>query len=81
MRRPMMHLPVVEVGREPWIEPGLPSALEQLPERQRTVVALLHGMQWSMSEVAEHLGISKATVQKHADRGLAKLRKKLGVNL
>jgi RNA polymerase sigma-70 factor (ECF subfamily) len=81
MRRPMKSFPFVEVGREPWIEPGLPSALEQLPERQRTVVGLLHGMQWSMSEVAELLGVSKATVQKHADRGLAKLRKKLGVNL
>jgi len=81
MRRPMMSLPAVEPNRDPWIEPGLPDALKQLPERQRTVVALVHGLQWSMSEVADLLGVSKATVQKHADRGLAKLRRKLGANL
>ena len=44
------------------------------------MVALLHGMQWSMSEVAEVLGISKATVQKHAERGMRRLRRQLGVN-
>jgi RNA polymerase sigma factor (sigma-70 family) len=77
----MVSLPAVDSSREPWIEPGLPSALEQLPDQQRTVVALLHGLQWSMSEVADLLGVSKATVQKHADRGLAKLRRKLGVKL
>lgn len=81
MGRPMVSLPAVDSSREPWIEPGLPSALEQLPDQQRTVVALLHGLQWSMSEVADLLGVSKATVQKHADRGLAKLRRKLGVKL
>jgi RNA polymerase sigma factor (sigma-70 family) len=51
-----------------------------LPERQRVVVALLYGYQWSIAEVAEHLGLSKATVQTHAERGLKRLRRKLGVN-
>jgi DNA-directed RNA polymerase specialized sigma24 family protein len=45
------------------------------------VVALLYGYQWSMSEVAEYLGIAKGTVQTHAERGLTRLRTKLGVEL
>ena len=65
--------------RLPWVEPGLPKALARLPERQRIVVTLLHGYQWTMREVAQLLGISKTTVQNHAERGVAKLRKDLGV--
>lgn len=76
-RRPVF-VPVLE-QRTPWVEPGLPSALAGLSEQQRLVVALLHGYQWTMSEVAELLGISKSTVQNHDDRGLQALRAKLGV--
>ena len=65
--------------RLPWVEPGLPRAIRRLPERQRVVVVLLHGYQWTMSEVAELLGLSKSTVQNHAERGLARLRRSLGV--
>lgn len=73
--------PPADQDREPWVEPGLPEAFARLPERQRVVVALLYGYQWSMSEVAEHLGLSKATVQTHAERGLKRLRRKLGVTV
>jgi DNA-directed RNA polymerase specialized sigma24 family protein len=73
--------PSPDRDREPWVEPGLPDAFAGLSERQRVVVGLLYGYQWSMSEVAEHLGLSKATVQTHAARGLERLRRKLGVNL
>jgi DNA-directed RNA polymerase specialized sigma24 family protein len=73
--------PPVDASPEPWIEPELPHAVAALPEQQRVVVALLYGYQWSMSEVAEHLGVSKATVQTHAERGLRRLRRKLGVRL
>lgn len=76
-RRPVF-LPVPD-QRTQWVEPGLPSALAGLSEQQRLVVALLHGYQWTMSEVAELLGISKSTVQNHDDRGLQALRMKLGV--
>lgn len=65
--------------RLPWVEPGLPKAIRRLPERQRVVVVLLHGYQWTMSEVADLLAVSKSTVQNHADRGLARLRRSLGV--
>jgi DNA-directed RNA polymerase specialized sigma24 family protein len=63
----------------PNVEPGLPAAVADLPERQRIAVTLLHGYGWTMSEVAELLGTKKTTVQNHAERGLAKLRNALGV--
>lgn len=72
-------LPPSDVAGEPWVEPGLPAALASLPERQRVVVWLLHSVDWSMSEVAELLGISKSSVQRHAERGMGKLRRKMGV--
>lgn len=76
-----VSMPAVENGHEPWIEPELPTALAKLPERQRVVVALLHGYQWSLSEVAELLDVSKSTVQSHNERGLKRLRTRLGVEL
>jgi len=66
--------------RTPWVEPGLPSAIGRLPDRQREVVVLLHCFEWTMSEVADLLDLSKATVQKHAERGMASLRDSLGVH-
>jgi DNA-directed RNA polymerase specialized sigma24 family protein len=66
---------------EPWVEPGLPDALTQLTERQRVVTILLHGGDWTASEVAELLGIDRGTVQKHADRAMVKLRAALEVTL
>jgi DNA-directed RNA polymerase specialized sigma24 family protein len=63
----------------PWIEPELPRALSRLTERQRTAVMLAHGMQWTLSEIAETLGISKSSAQNHLERGMTRLRKALGV--
>lgn len=62
----------------PRIEPGLHPALMQLTRQQRTAVVLIFGWQWSYSEVAQLLGISKGSVQRHADRGMAKLRYEMG---
>ena len=50
-------------------------------EQQRVTVFLVHGHEWSMTEVAILLGVSKGTVQKHLERGMEKLRRKLGVTL
>ena len=72
--------PDVPVERAPWVEPGLSRAVADLPERQRTVVLLLHGYDWTQSEVAEVLEISKASVQRHGERAMARLRRKLGVD-
>jgi RNA polymerase sigma factor (sigma-70 family) len=78
-RRPVVF-PTVSEERAPWVEPGLSAAVTGLPSRQRTVVLLLHGYEWTQSEVAEVLGISKASVQRHGERAMARLRRKLGVN-
>jgi len=60
------------------VEPGLPAALSRLSERQRVAVFLIHGYGWTHSEVSQFLGLSVSTVQKHAERGLAKLQRVLG---
>ena len=67
--------------RLPHVEPGLPAAVARLSDKQRIVVALVYGYEWTLSEVAELLGTAKTTVQNHAERGLARLRKNLGVDL
>lgn len=67
-------------GRLPMVEPGLPKALARLSERQRVAVMLVHCFEWSLSEVASLLGISKPTVQTHVARGMASLRREIGVD-
>lgn len=78
-RRPAVF-PSVPAERAPWVEPGLSQAVADLPQRQRTVVLLLHGYGWTQSEVAEMLDISKSSVQRHGERAMARLRRELGVN-
>ena len=63
----------------PWFEPGLAPAIASLPDRQRVVVVLLHAFDWTMSEVAEVLRISKGSVQVHERRAMRSLRAALGV--
>lgn len=63
-----------------WVEPGLPGALAGLSDQQRVVVYLVHGHQWSLSEVARLLEISKGTVQTHMERGMERLRRELKVD-
>jgi RNA polymerase sigma-70 factor (ECF subfamily) len=77
-RRPP-QLPAAPVSPEmPWIEPKLPTAIGRLSANQRVVVVLVHALGWTQAEVARFLGISHGSVQKHAERGLARLRKSLG---
>jgi len=74
--------PVFDVGpepAEPWCEPALVAQLAGLSDRERIAVMLVNGFEWSLSEVAELLGVSKSTVQTHAERGMAKLRAGMGV--
>jgi len=66
--------------RIPWIEPELAPALAELSEQQRTVIALVHGFEWSLGEVADLLGISKSTVRTHEQRAIESLRRLLGVS-
>lgn len=81
MRQNNLALIPVDRSRAPWIEPQLPNELRDLPEKQRVVVMLLYCFEWSMNEVAEFLDVSKSTVQNHAERGMARLRNRLGVTL
>ena len=78
LRRRQPQLPAVRTEDLPWVEPGLPHALSHLSERQREVVMLLHCFDWTLSEVAKVLDMSKGTVQIHDRRGLARLRHELG---
>lgn len=81
VKRRMVVLPPVVTTESPWVEPGLPDAMSHLPSRQRQVVFLLHAYDWSMSEVAELLGVSKATVQSYSDRAMRRLRRSLKVDV
>lgn len=65
----------------PLIEPQLRPALARLSARQRAVVLLVHALGWTHRETAEFLGLSSSTVQKHAERGMSKLRQQLGVDV
>jgi RNA polymerase sigma-70 factor (ECF subfamily) len=79
LRRRVALMPV-NTEHTPWIEPGLPAALASLSDQQRVVVMLVHCFEWTLGEVAELLDLSKSTVQSHAERGLDRLRSRLGVN-
>ena len=61
-------------------EPGLPRALATLSHCQRVAVVLVYGYGYTLREVSELTGVRKTTVQTHVERGLARLRVKLGVN-
>ena len=54
-------------------------ALEQLPEAEREVLELRFGLadnsEWTLREVAEHLGVSHESVRKLEHRGLQTLRR------
>lgn len=62
-----------------WFEPNLESAMDGLSRKQRAAVVLVHGFDWTVTEVAEMLGVTFSTVQTHLDRGMVKLRKRMGV--
>lgn len=55
-------------------EPRLRDCLRKLTERQRVCVVLILGYDWTLTEVADLLGITIATDQTHANRGLSNLR-------
>ncbi len=78
-RRPLRLIVAPAVSEDPIVEPELDHALTRLTERQRTAVLLIHGFGWTHREVADMLGITIPSVQKHAERGLSKLQHALGV--
>jgi DNA-directed RNA polymerase specialized sigma24 family protein len=62
----------------PDVEPALPAALASLSANQRVTVTLVVGFGWTMREVADLLAVSVSTVQNHRERGMKKLRAKIG---
>ena len=64
---------------DPVVEPGLIPALRRLSPRQRQAVVLVHGYGYTQREVADLLGISRSSVQRHLDRALGSLKIRLGV--
>jgi DNA-directed RNA polymerase specialized sigma24 family protein len=76
-QRPVVDTPVVSA---PWVEPGLGPALDRLSDRQRVAVMLRHSFGYTLMETAGVMGISISSVQKHEERGLAKLRRGLEVS-
>ena len=75
--RPMF--PETPYGHELSVEPGLPAALGKLSQRQRVAVVLIHSEDWTYAEVADLFGVSVSTAQQHAERGMSKLRRSIGV--
>jgi RNA polymerase sigma factor (sigma-70 family) len=60
-------------------EPALAAALAGLTDRQRAAVLLVHGYGYTLVEAADVLGCRVRTLRNHLDRGLAKVRRVLGV--
>lgn len=78
--RPQVLFPRIEPAPFATFEPGLPAALEELTESQRQAVILVHALQWTEQETAEVLGKSRSTIHTHLERGLDRLRQRLGVS-
>lgn len=76
-RAPIAPLP--PPAADVWVEPGLLAGLQALSTNQRVAVVLVEGFEWTQREVAELLGISRSSVQKHHERALSKLRHALEV--
>ena len=70
-QNPEQRLASSERGKE------IAAAVQQLPERQRTVFTLCHIAEQSTAEVSQALGLSEATVRVHLFRAVRKLRKLL----
>ncbi|HSQ36715.1 MAG TPA: sigma-70 family RNA polymerase sigma factor [Acidimicrobiia bacterium] len=80
-RKPVTVCPPPPVNPSPLVEPKLVSALGRLSARQRAAVVLTEGFGYSLSEVAELLGVHPSSVRRHRERALRKLRSGLGVRV
>jgi RNA polymerase sigma factor (sigma-70 family) len=78
--RPLRREPAASGNPEPWVEPELANALETLSPKQRSAVLLIHGYGHTYEEAAKALGVTRSTIQRHVERGMAKLRSGLEVS-
>lgn len=79
-RRRRAWFPATRPAELPDVDPRLPAALGGLSRMQRIAVVLFYVEELSEREAADALGVSRGTVRKHAERGLAKLQRALGVS-
>jgi len=77
--RPRIVFPQPPAPADRSFEPGLPAALGSLSKNQRVAVVLVYAMEWTESEVADLMGISRSSVRRHLERGLSRLQTRLGV--
>jgi RNA polymerase sigma factor (sigma-70 family) len=80
-RRPAPAVFAIPADAEHLYEPGLPAALAALSERQRIAVVLRVGFGYTLREVADLTGTKVTTVQNHMERGLRRLRERLGADI
>ena len=80
-RRPRLLFPAVSLAEVPEVEPALPAAFSSLSRAQRIAVVLVYVLEWSEREAADLLGVDRSTIRRHRDRGLAKLRAALEVEI
>ena len=78
VRRPVVAFATSGDGT-PWVEPALSPALKAMSAMQRQTVVLVAAYGYTQQEAADLLGVRRTTVQKHLDRGLARLRAALRV--
>jgi RNA polymerase sigma factor (sigma-70 family) len=76
----MSSSPPVDMTEEATLRLALGAALSALSPRQREVIALRYLADLDEAEVSRVLGISVNSVKKHAVRGRAALRERLGPN-
>ncbi|MCC5953120.1 MAG: sigma-70 family RNA polymerase sigma factor [Acidimicrobiia bacterium] len=74
-------LPRPEPADLPEVEPELVPALLALSESQRTVVWLVEGCGWGLTDTARLLEVSVSTARNHLARGMKHLRAHLEVTL
>ena len=62
------------------MEKDLEKIVASLPERRREIFEMSRNQKMSNSEIAERLGISVRTVEKHIENALSDIRQKLAVS-
>jgi RNA polymerase sigma-70 factor, ECF subfamily len=77
-RRRGEDVETLEVAVDPPEVAGVFEALRQLTPNQRAAVVLFHEVDLPVSEIADRMGISAATVRVHLHRGRKRLREILG---
>lgn len=68
------HQPVADVAEQIATSDALRKAIQGLPVRQRTIIALRYFADMDDAEIATMMGCRQTTVRSHASRGIARLR-------